>query len=205
VELYAFDDNYMRLLRQGDRATQDHFVTYFGKLLRIKVRSRRLPAHAIKDVQQETFLRVLAAVRSGDVRRPDRLGAYVNSVCNNVLLEYDRLLMREQHEDLDSVDVPDVAADLEARAIADERAHSVHATMRQLSKRDRAVLRAILLDRDKEEVCRELAVDRGDLRLLTHRAIGVFVARLKEGERAKEIRPHHKKLNDQPRRKKMNN
>jgi RNA polymerase sigma-70 factor, ECF subfamily len=174
VELFPFDDSYMELLRRGDRATQDHFVTYFGQLLRIKLRSRKLPVHVIKDVQQETFLRVLVAVRTGDVRQPDRLGAYVNSVCNNVLLENYRCQNREQHEDLDSVDIPDAAADLEARMIADERTQSVRVTMKELSERERAVLRAILLDRDKDEVCRELGVDRGYLRVLTHRAMSAF-------------------------------
>ena len=179
VELYPFDDNYMELLRRGDRATRDHFVAYFGQLLRIKLRSRRLPGHVIKDVQQETFLRVLVAVRTGDVRQPDRLGSYVNSVCNNILLEQYRTLVREQHVDVETVDVQDVDADLEAKIIADEESRSVQATINQLSERERAVLRAILLERDKDEVCRELGVDRGYLRVLTHRAIGNFRDRYK--------------------------
>lgn len=169
----------MELLRRGDRATRDHFVAYFGQLLRIKLRSRRLPGHVIKDVQQETFLRVLVAVRTGDVRQPDRLGSYVNSVCNNILLEQYRTLVREQHVDVETVDVQDVDADLEAKIIADEESRSVQATINQLSERERAVLRAILLERDKDEVCRELGVDRGYLRVLTHRAIGNFRDRYK--------------------------
>lgn len=179
VELHQFDDNYMELLRRGDRATQDHFVAYFTQLLRIKLRSRRLPGHVIKDVQQETFLRVLVAVRTGDVRQPDRLGSYVNSVCNNILLEQYRTLVREQHVDVETVDVQDVGADLEAKIIADEETRTVQATMNQLSERERAVLRAILLERDKDEVCRELGVDRGYLRVLTHRAIVNFRDRYK--------------------------
>lgn len=164
----------MELLRRGDRATQAHFADYFRRLLQIKLRSRKLPPDVVSDMQQETFLRVLVAVRTGDVRQPERLGSYVNSVCNNVLLEYFRELGRDQHEDLDEVDVPDAAADLEASMLAAERRRAVHDTMKQLSERDQAVLRAILLGRDKDEVCRELDVDRGYLRVLTHRAMGTF-------------------------------
>lgn len=119
-------------------------------------------------------MRVLVAVRTGDVRQPERLGAYVNSVCNNVLLEHFRESSRDQHQDLEEVDIPDAATDLEAHMLADERKRRVYAVMNQLSARDRAVLQAILLDRDKDEVCRELAVDRGYLRVLTHRAMGSF-------------------------------
>ena len=190
VELYPFDDSYLELLRRGDRATQDHFVSYFAQLLRIKLRSRKLPAQAIQDVQQETFLRVLVAVRTGDVRQPDRLGAYVNSVCGNILLEQYRLLAREQHADLEAVDVPDVAADLEARMISDEKTRRVRAAMIQLSERDQAVLEAVLLDRDKDEVCRELNVDRGYLRVLMHRAMGTF----KEQYKGKKVQTESVKL-----------
>jgi RNA polymerase sigma-70 factor (ECF subfamily) len=190
VELYPFDDNYMELLRRGDRATQDHFVSYFAQLLGIKLRSRKLPVQMIQDVQQETFLRVLVAVRTGDVRQPDRLGAYVNSVCGNILLEQYRILAREQHADLETIDIPDVAADLEARMISDEKTRRVRATMIRLSERDQAVLRAILLERDKDEVCRELNIDRGYLRVLMHRAMGTF----KEQYKGKKVQSESVKL-----------
>lgn len=179
VELYPFDANYMELLRRGDRATQDHFVGYFSKLLRIKLRSRKLPAHLIQDVMQETFLRVLVAVRTGEVRHPERLGAYVNSVCKNILLEYYRLMAREQSVELEAADGPDAAADLEARVIGNERTESVRAILRELPPVDAEVLRGMLLERDKDEVCRDLDVTREYLRVLLHRAIRSFKTRYK--------------------------
>jgi RNA polymerase sigma-70 factor (ECF subfamily) len=180
VELYPFDESYMELLRRGDNRTQEHFVSYFGKLLRIKLRSRKLPVHVIQDVQQETFLRVLVAVRTSEVRHPERLGAYVNSVCRNILLEHYRLLAREQHVELDAADGPDAAADLEARIIADERTQSVHVTLSELPQVDAEVLRGVLGGRDKDEVCRSLSVTREYLRVLTHRAIRAFKDRHKK-------------------------
>lgn len=174
VKFYPFDDKYMDLLQRGDRDTQNHFVGYFGKLLRIILRSRKLPMHVINDLQQETFLRVLVAVRIGDVRQPERLGAYVISVCKNILSEHYRLLAREQTMDLDMADGPDEAADLEARIIADENSRRVRATISRLSERDRAVLQAMMQGRDKDEVCHELNVTRDYLRVLTHRAAENF-------------------------------
>jgi RNA polymerase sigma-70 factor (ECF subfamily) len=196
VEFYTFDDSYMERLRCDDRATQSHFADYFGRLLRIKLRSRKLPVHVVCDMQQETFVRVLVAVRTGAVRQPDRLGPYVNSVCNNVLLEYFRETSRTQYEDLDAAEAADAAADLEARTIADERRESVHSIMQQLSDRDRAVLRGVLMERDKDEVCRELDVDRAYLRVLTHRAMGAFRELYRGKKGAGGFRADGKKMND---------
>ncbi len=174
VELYSFDDKYMERLQGKDPATEDHFYDYFGTLLRITLRSRKLPADAIKEIQQETFSRVLEAVHKGEVRQPECLGAFVNSVGKNVLLEYYRKLTREQHADLDAADGPDGNADLEAQTIAEENSQRVRATLDQLPRRHRAVLRAVLLDRDKDEVCRELGITREYLRVLMHRAAESF-------------------------------
>jgi RNA polymerase sigma-70 factor, ECF subfamily len=46
-----------------------------------------------------------------------------------------------------------------------------------LAERDRSLLRAVFLEeRDKDEVCAELGVDRDYLRVLLHRAKGSFRA-----------------------------
>lgn len=181
VELYSFDENYLRLLAASDNATQGHFVTYFTKLLRIKLRSRKLAQAEIDDVYQETLLRVLLAVRNGEVRQPERLGPYVNAVCNNVLFEKYRDITRNHHVDLDSVDVPDAAADLELGMIAKEKAKMVHKTLSKLPARDRKILQAVFQGRDKDELCRELGIDRSYLRVLTHRAITNFKEQYKKG------------------------
>ncbi len=39
VELFAFTREYVERLREGDPSTEQHFVTYFDQLLRIKLRA----------------------------------------------------------------------------------------------------------------------------------------------------------------------
>jgi RNA polymerase sigma-70 factor (ECF subfamily) len=173
VEFYTFDNGYMERLRDGDRATEVHFTHYFEQLMEIKLRRHKLPADTASDVQQDTFTRVLDALRTGTIREPERLGSYVNSVCNRVLLEQLREL-KVQHEDVEGVEVPDPDADLEARMIADENSEIVRTILKQLPERDRKVLRSILLGQDKDEICREMGVSRGYLRVLTHRAVDAF-------------------------------
>jgi len=87
LEFYAFDASYIEGLRAGDAHIEEHFVDYFSELIRIKLRSRLNSKEAIEDVKQETFVRVLRLLRGqGGLKHPERLGPFVNSVCNNVLL-----------------------------------------------------------------------------------------------------------------------
>ena len=91
MEFFNFDEEYVKRLRAGDAATEQHFVAYFEQLLRIKLRSRMLTSDQVDDLRQETFIRVIANLRKdGGIRQPERFGAYVNSICNHVLQEFYR-------------------------------------------------------------------------------------------------------------------
>ncbi|MGB9195358.1 MAG: sigma factor-like helix-turn-helix DNA-binding protein, partial [Terriglobales bacterium] len=60
---------------------------------------------------------------------------------------------------------------------AKETEKKVREILQKLPERDRRILRAIFLEeRDKDEVCRELGVDRDYLRVLLHRAKQAFKA-----------------------------
>src|SRR5438270_3741582 len=90
MEFYPFDDEYVRRLREGDRLTEDHFVSYITPLLRLKVRGRLPSREAEEDAVQETFIRVFRTLRrpaGSGVRDGRSFGAYVLSICNNVILE----------------------------------------------------------------------------------------------------------------------
>src|SRR3981081_2212696 len=88
MDFLSFNEEYVRRLESGETATVDHFTSYFTSLLSIKLRTRLRSPQQVEDVKQETFLRVLQSLgKEKGLQKPDRLGAFVNSVCNNVLLE----------------------------------------------------------------------------------------------------------------------
>jgi RNA polymerase sigma-70 factor (ECF subfamily) len=61
--------------------------------------------------------------------------------------------------------------------ISDDTRKLVRHILKGLNERDRNVLQAVFLDeRDKDEICMELGVDRDYLRVLLHRAKGSFRA-----------------------------
>ena len=184
VEFFTFDNAYVERLREGDPSTEQHFVAYFGQLLHIKLRSRPLTSDKVEDLRQETFIRVIAALhREGGVRQPERFGAFVNSICNNVLLEYYRSSAKNQPMEDAHMDIPDKVLNLEGMLVTKESAEHVRRILDGMPKRDRDLLRAIFLEeKEKDVVCREMGVDREYLRVLIYRAKDKFKALYQKGQ-----------------------
>ena len=177
MQFQPFDEPYVERLRAGDPRTQEHFVAYFSELIQLKVRARLRTVQAMEDVKQETFARVLTKLRTPNgIRSPERLGSFVNSICNNVLLEH----YRENHrtisiENESDQDFPDHNTDVEREVADRQMEQKVREILDVMPERDRRILRAIFLEeRDKDEVCREFGVARDYLRVLLHRAKKVF-------------------------------
>ena len=182
----GFDAAYLQRLGEGDSQTERHFCAYFGDLIRIKARARHLTQTRAEDIRQETFLRVLRTLRSpGGLRTAECLGAFVNSVCNNVLREGFRDKKRHEPPAEEPAPLPDtVTPSPEAQLITQEGKASVRRVLEMMTPHNSRLLRAILLDeRDREEICREFKVTPDYLRVLLHRAKKEFRALYVEQER----------------------
>lgn len=173
MRLFSFDDDYVRRLREGDRETEAHFHTYFRDLLYAKLRRRLSSPQAIDDIRQEVFTRTIE--RLGQLEDGRKLGAFVNTICNNVLLEY----YRQDHRVLSVDEQPDLAAsgDLDnAMDVVQSRAR-IRRVLETLEPREAEILRAVFLEEaDKQAVCERFGVDRQYLRVLLHRAKAKFRA-----------------------------
>jgi RNA polymerase sigma-70 factor (ECF subfamily) len=171
MAFYAFDQEYVRRLASGDPETETHFIEYFSGLLLAKLRTRlRLPQEA-EDLRQEVFLRVLRTVRrSGGIEQPERLGAFVLSVCNFVLMEHVRGSARTAQWDENMPEQSNNDSPERDLASAETR-EQVRACIGTLPAQDQGILRALFYEeRDKDAVCRDYGVGRDYLRVLLHRA-----------------------------------
>jgi RNA polymerase sigma-70 factor, ECF subfamily len=190
IELLAFDAAYLSALERGDAETERHFFEYFTPLIRAKLRKHLHTPELIDEAMQETFMRVLSALRSKTgVRHPERFGAFVHAVCRNVALETWRVERRFAHmddsgaEDLEPGSRPDGPfRSPHAMAEADEAKTRVRQVLAELSRPDRQLLEAVFLnEEDRTLLCLRLGVSRGHLRVLLHRASKRFrAAMLKE-------------------------
>jgi RNA polymerase sigma-70 factor (ECF subfamily) len=179
---YEFDRPYVERLIAGHPETEQHFTEYFGELLALKLRSRLRSRAQIEDATQETFLRVFAALREKKgLASPESLGAFVNGVCNNVLFEIYRAAGRAVPLDPEH-DPPDRSrVGAEAELIAGDRREQVRRALGALPDKERTLLTWLFFDeRAKDDVCRQLNVDRNYLRVLLHRAKNHFRERLLE-------------------------
>jgi RNA polymerase sigma-70 factor (ECF subfamily) len=182
LQQYSFDKEYVQRLEQRDAATEAHFYKYFGDLVLIKARTRLSSAkETSEDVRQETLLRVLVAIRQGRVEHPERIGAFVNTVCNNVILE---ILRRRQNlsQFAETTDVASGETSTEIKLMEVERRLMVRRALEELDPKDQQLLRRIVLEEDdKDKVCNEFQVSREYLRVLLHRATHRLKAALKKG------------------------
>jgi len=174
VQFQAFDTPYLEKLKSGDFRTQEHFVSYFSELIRLKLSRRMHSPSEVEDARQETFARVFATLRKeGGIREPERLGAFVNSVCNNVLLEYYRSASQETVNDDEEAEanIADPAISAVDVIANRETQKYVREVLEALQEKDRRLIREVFLEeRDKDDVCRDFGVDREYLRVLLHRA-----------------------------------
>lgn len=122
----------------------------------------------VEDLVQETLVRFLRFAGGDKIRNPGNLGAFLNGVCNNVILEYRRRLWREEpyepefHQDRH-------AAGPEADLM--EVREAIDAGLAQLSDRDHAILRSFYLEgASRGEICQALGIADAQFRVALFRA-----------------------------------
>ena len=174
LQFHSFDQDYLQRLASGDAIIEHHFSSYFGDLLSLKLRVRIRSPQLIEDIRQETLLRVLQTVRQKGVEHPERFGAFVSAVCNNVLLELVRRDMR--HQGMESeFDPIDNSVDLDAPLVSRQRRQQVESVLEELPGKDHELLRSFFLEeRSKAELCQRFQVSEDYLRVLLHRAKSRF-------------------------------
>ncbi len=166
----------MERLIAEDPETERHFTKYFGDLLSLKLRSRLRSPALVEDAKQETFLRVLTTLKQKQgLASAESLGAFVNGVCNNVLFELYRSEGRATQMEED-VEISDEGQNgVESTLMASEQSARVRQALAALPEKERDLIRWLFFEeRDKDEICRELNVDRNYLRVLLHRAKARF-------------------------------
>jgi RNA polymerase sigma-70 factor (ECF subfamily) len=172
IQFYSFDDFYLKRLRSGDHQTEEHFVAYFSRFLRQKLGKRFRCPSVVDDVRQETFSRVWRALRTEHgIRQPERLGAFVNSICNNVLREHFRKTSKETPSgDNVAANIPDGAIDATDVIARRQTRCKVHRIIDELPVKHRELIRrAFLEESDRNELCQDFGVNRTHLRILLHR------------------------------------
>ena len=131
-------------IRNGDEQAEARLVELFSRPVRVMARVRAGRRLEEDDLTQEILMAAIAAVRRGQLREADRLGAFVAGIARNVINNrlrsaragFERL---DQHEDA-------AVADLRVEVARRELAASLRRGLEQLSVEDRRILVLTLID-----------------------------------------------------------
>ncbi len=122
----------------------------------------------VDDLVQESLVRFLRAEQRQMIRNTEELGAFLNGVCRNVILEYRRRIKREPAMDPDTP-IPDLGVRPDAEVL--EMRDAIDSGLAELAERDRMILRCLYLEgRDKEDICKEWGMTDAQFRVVLFRA-----------------------------------
>jgi RNA polymerase sigma-70 factor (ECF subfamily) len=158
----------VRRIQAGDPAAENELVDRFSRGLLLMLRRLVQNPALADDLHQETFALVLAKIRRGEVREPEKLAGFLRSTARNLFIADRRKEARYRAFDEGEEDglqpVPALTgsdpAPLE-RVLAEEEARQVQRVLAELRfDRDRQLLlRFYLSDDSKEEICADLEIE----------------------------------------------
>ncbi len=160
----------VRRVQAGDPAAESELVSRFSRGLLLMLRRLVQNPALADDLHQETFALVLAKIRKGEVREPERLAGFLRGTARNLFIADRRKEAR--YRSLDEGRDEDEGARPEStladqgpapldRVLAQEEARQVRRLLDELRyDRDRQLLlRFYLSDDAKEEICADLGVE----------------------------------------------
>jgi RNA polymerase sigma-70 factor (ECF subfamily) len=160
----------VRRIQAGEAEAESALVARFSHGLLLMLRRLAQNPALADDVHQETFALVLAKIRGGEVREPERIAGFIRGTARNVFIADRRKEARyralddgrEEGEgarpESSFADRTPAALD---RVLAQEEARQVRRLLDELRyDRDRQILlRFYLSDDGKEEICADLEIE----------------------------------------------
>jgi RNA polymerase sigma factor (sigma-70 family) len=130
-------------VRQGDTLAEEAIVLRFDRRIRALAVNRTRDREVARDLAQETLIQVLSALRGGQLRDAEKLGAFIFGIARNVINNYLRSRGRQPAEEpIDDLQIPGAEED---SAFADRMA-LVRRAMQRLDATDRRIMSMTLLE-----------------------------------------------------------
>jgi len=158
----------VRRIQAGDAAAESELVARFSHGLLLMLRRLVQNPALADDLHQETLALVLAKIRGGEVREPEKLAGFIHSTARNLFIADRRKEARYRAFDEGEEEGLHAAPALAGRApvpleqvLAEEEARQVQRLLAELRfDRDRQLLlRFYLSDDSKEEICADLEIE----------------------------------------------
>jgi RNA polymerase sigma factor (sigma-70 family) len=183
--VYSLDflEDLVGRISQGDPGAMEVLYGTLIRGLRAQL-NRQLPADLVEDRAHNVFLVAVKAIRSGQLRDPARLPAFVRTVAQRQVADAIRGMSRTRLIELDSsqVPLPDFRDDPEQELAQQQKLSCLRSALTSLSPRDREILTRFYLDeQDAERICREMNLTATQFRLFKSRAKGRLTEAARQG------------------------
>lgn len=160
-------------IRRGDPAGEEALYQNLLSGARLFLQ-RRLGASDVDDKVHDLFLTIVASIRSGELREPERLMGFVRTVLYRQLnLEVSRLVKgRETTSGIETAaQAASSAPTPEQQTLDQEKIALMKRVLREMNDRDFEVLtRAYLREQPAERICADMALTPTQFQLLKSRA-----------------------------------
>jgi len=157
-------------IRDGREDAEARLVELFSRPVRLMVRVRGRSLED-EDVTQEVLMTAITAVRRGQLREAERLGAFVAGIARNVINNRLRGARGPAFEPLTGHEDA-VVADLRHEMAVRERLEMVRQALGALASQDRRILQMSLIDGLRaSQIAEELGVTEETVRARKSRAL----------------------------------
>lgn len=169
----AETDNLAEAVAAGDRDAEAQIVSRYGEGLWYLIRREIDSPDDARDIYQETFRVVIERLRGDGIHSPESLPSFIVGVSRRLMMAYwrgrDRMV-----RSLETMEIPEAnesaSSPFEQVARAEEIARLKDAVARLHVPRDREILRRVLLDEDKHEICDALGIKADHFKKVMYRA-----------------------------------
>lgn len=140
---------------------------------------RQLGADEIEDHVHDTFLVLVAAIRQGEIREPERLMGFVRTVVRRQIANWIGRLQQTRRDqevvDQQTMQIHDQRRTPEETAMESEKHEIITRALESLTDRQREILiRFYLMEQTQERICREMRLTDTQFRLMKSRAKALF-------------------------------
>lgn len=161
----------------GDAAAEQALAAHYRRRIFLMMLARLRDRDTAEELTQDTMLAVLAALRKGQLRQAESLGAFVHGVGRNVVNNHIRTHRSQPHAIALSDDVPVAVPpdDFEGA----QRVALVRREIGRLEPVDREILMRTLVGGEKPgQIAREMALSSDVVRARKSRALRRVIQRL---------------------------
>lgn len=156
-------------IQSGDKGAEGILYQRYAERVYYVALKRVRTAHDADDVRSETFVRVLAAIRQGQLRQPAAFASFCYRTLDNVVSEMTRHSQRTGELAFEP------AAPAPRELLDDDVKTAIHRTIERLKPREREFLKMYYYDElPKEEIARRTGIAEERVRLLKSRTLKSF-------------------------------